>query len=232
MHELDVKDRLLVALHREGYSFVVGTAIATVVLGLIEPLFWWPGALATLYLYFAFRKPHAVVPLVENALLAPVSGTVIVSESRAKGDDATTQGAQGTQGPFVITIAASVLDASVLRFPLTGKVLRRTDNSAPPAGFDFRKARDNANNTDLALKASNGNEYALNIRASALGRSVVLSLPAGSEDIESATAFGFLRFGGVVQISFDAHKLTPVAAIGQRLKAGESIVALERKKSE
>ncbi len=223
MHELDIKDNLLMALHREGYSFVLGAAVATVVLGLLLPLLWWPGIAATLYLFFAFRKPHAVPPLSEHALLAPVSGTVIVSEAKAK------DSGSKAQEPFIVTIASTVLDASVLRFPLTGKVLRRTDNSAPPAGFDFRKARDNANNTDLALEAAGGEEYALNIRASAIGRSVSLDLPAGSEDIESASAFGFLRFGGIVQITFDAHNFTPTAAIGQRLKAGESIVALGKK---
>ena len=223
MHELDIKDNLLMALHREGYPFVLSAAVATVVLGLIAPLLWWPGVAATLYLFFAFRKPHAVPPLSEHALLAPVSGTVIVSEAKGK------ESGSKAQEPFVVTIAATVLDASVLRFPLTGKVLRRTDNSAPPAGFDFRKARDNANNTDLALKASAGEEYALNIRASALGRSVSLDLPSSSEDIEGASAFGFLRFGGVVQITFDANDFTPIAAIGQRLKAGESILALGKK---
>ena len=223
MHELDIKDRLLTALHREGYPFVLGAAVATVVLGLIASLFWWLGTAATLYLFFAFRKPHAVPPLSERVLLAPVSGTVIVSEAKAKGSSTK------AQEPFVITIAATVLDASVLRFPLTGKVIRRTDNSAPPAGFDFRKARDNANNTDLALKASGGQEYALNIRASALGRSVSLDLPSEKENIESASAFGFLRFGGIVQVAFDAHEFTPVAAVGQRLKAGEGIVALAKK---
>ncbi len=223
MHELDIKDRLLMGLHREGYPFVLTAGVATVFLGLIEPLLWWPGTAATLYLFFAFRKPHAVVPLREQALLAPISGTVIVSESQSKGSD------PKKQEPFVVTVAATVLDASVLRFPLAGKVLIRNDNSAPPAGFDFRKARDNANNTDLTLKASSGEEYALNIRASALGRSVSLDLPAGSEDIDSASAFGFLRFGGIVQIAFDAHDFTPVAAVGQRLTAGESIVALGKK---
>ena len=227
MHELDIKDRLLMALHREGYPFVLTAAVATVVLGLIEPLLWWPGVAATLYLFFAFRKPHAVAPLCEHALLAPVSGTVIVSEAKAKGSSGGSD--SKAQEPFVITIAATVLDASVLRFPLTGTVLRRTDNSAPSAGFDFRKARDNANNTDLALKAMGGEEYALNIRASALGRSITLDLPSGSEDIESASAFGFLRFGGIVQIAFDAKDFTPTAAIGQRLKAGESILALGKK---
>ncbi len=222
MHELDIKDRLLMALHREGYPFVLTTAVATVVLGLIEPLLWWPGVAATLYLFFAFRKPHAVVPQIEQALLAPISGTVIVSEAKAKGSSK-------AQEPFVVTIAATVLDASLLRFPLTGKVLRRTDNDAPSAGFDFRKARDNASFSDLALKAALGEEYALNIRASALGRSITLELPSGSDDIESASAFGFLRFGGTVQITFDAHDFTPIAAIGQRLKAGESIVALSKK---
>ncbi len=222
MHELDIKDRWMIALHREGYPFVLGAAVATVVLGLIAPPLWWPGTAITLYFFFAFRKPHAVPPLNERTLLAPVSGTVIVSEARAKDGGKTRE-------PFVITVAATVLDASTLRFPLTGKVLRRTDNDAPAAGFDFRKARDNARNTDLALQASSGEEYALNVRASALGRSITLDLPASSEDIESASAFGFLRFGGLVQITFDADDFTPMAAIGQRLKAGESILAIAKK---
>ncbi len=229
MDELAIRERLLLSLHRDGYPFVVVGVVATVVLGLIDSIFWLPGIISSALLYFFFRVPNSTAPDVENALLSPATGTVLVAEASSR--DSGEEGASKSREPFVVRISVTLLDSGVLRFPLAGQVLRRQDKPGSPSGLDFRKARENAAQTELSLRGGNNDsEYELKVRAGVLGRSLVLDLPSGGEEISTASAFGFTRFGGMVDITFDASEYRSLVSIGQRVIAGESIIAQESNK--
>ena len=236
MDELAIKDRLLLPLHRDGYPFVVIAVILTVVLGLIDSIFWLPGIIASGLLYFFFRVPNSTAPNADGVLLAAASGTVLAVEASAKGwgsneqEKSAEKNAEQFAEPFVISISVTLLDSGVLRFPLAGQVLRRQDKPASPSGFDFAKARENAARVTLSLRGAGSDsggasECDLILRAGVLGRSLSIDLPSSGEDIASASAFGFVRFGGKVDIIFDASKYQAVVSVGQRVIAGESIIA-------
>ena len=234
MDELAIRDRVLLPLHRDGYPFVVIAVILTVVLGLIDSIFWLPGIITSGFLYFFFRVPNSTAPNADGVLLAVASGTVLAVEASTRGGG----GGGGSKGqekiaeqfaePFVIRISVTLLDSGVLRFPLAGQVLRRQDKPASPSGLDFAKARENAARVTLSLRGggSGGNsECDLSLRAGVLGRSLSIDLPSSGEEIASASAFGFVRFGGMVDITFDASEYQAVVSVGQRVIAGESIIA-------
>lgn len=224
MNELAIRDRLLLSLHRDGYPFVVISVVATLILGLIDSVFWLPGIFISAFLYFSFRVSNSISPKAEDMLLAAASGTVIATEASGRDDDSSVQ--SSFTEPFFIRINITVLDSGVLRFPLAGQVLRRQDKPGLPSGLDFRKARENAAQVTLSLRgATSDSEYDLKVRAGVLGRHISIDLPSSGEEIASASAFGFVRFGGTLDITFDASEYESMVSLGQRVIAGESIIA-------
>lgn len=224
MDEFLIRDRLFSPLQREGYPFVLCAAVGTVVLGLIESIFWLPGFLATFFLYFSFRLPSATALGDSGMLLSPASGVVLISESGG--------GSGGSRDSYRVRLGITVLDPSVLRFPLSGKVLRRADSPSLPSGLDFSKARENAARVDLSVRPTDSTgDYGIHLRAGVIGRHISLDLADGSDIVEGSSYFGCLRFGGIVEITFDAGEYKPFVIVGQRVIAGETIIGLANARS-
>src|SRR5690242_9333159 len=66
----------LVPIHREGYPFVGGLALAALILFWLWPPLGWLAALLTAWCAFFFRDPPRVIPLREGLLVAPADGRV------------------------------------------------------------------------------------------------------------------------------------------------------------
>ena len=68
--------RQIVPIHPEGYIFIAGFALATVVFGWIWPPFAWIGGIATAWCAYFFRDPPRVTPASDGLVVSPADGIV------------------------------------------------------------------------------------------------------------------------------------------------------------
>src|SRR5438105_5232716 len=66
----------LAPVHRQGYPFVGGLALASLVLFLVWSPLGWLGTLATAWCAYFFRDPPRVTPAVDGLVMAPADGRV------------------------------------------------------------------------------------------------------------------------------------------------------------
>src|SRR5246500_1235905 len=66
----------LVPVHREGYPFVGGFALASLILFLLWTPLGWIGTVLTIWCALFFRDPVRVTPVREGIVVAPADGRV------------------------------------------------------------------------------------------------------------------------------------------------------------
>ena len=69
--------RVLAPLHPDGFKFVLGAALATLVLFLLWRPAGWAVLIATLWIAYFFRDPWRVTPSRVGLLVSPADGVVM-----------------------------------------------------------------------------------------------------------------------------------------------------------
>src|SRR5712672_3735719 len=108
----------LVPVHREGYPFVGGFALVSLILFLFWPPLGWIGTVLTVWCALFFRDPVRVTPVRDGLVVAPADGRVsMVTEVMPPAELGL-----GDKPLPRISIFMSVFDCHVNRSPVTGRV--------------------------------------------------------------------------------------------------------------
>lgn len=109
---------VIVPVHKEGYPFVAGFFVASLVLGWIfKPLFWI-GLILTLWCAYFFRDPERMTPQDDDLAISPADGKV-------SGVQMVTPPAElnlGSQPMLRISVFMNVFDCHVNRSPMRGRI--------------------------------------------------------------------------------------------------------------
>jgi phosphatidylserine decarboxylase len=73
---LDSITNAFVPIHRDGYKFVAGAAIVTLLLFSVSDALGWLGAIATAYCAYFFRDPERVVPERPGLVVSAADGKI------------------------------------------------------------------------------------------------------------------------------------------------------------
>ena len=226
----------MVAIRREGFSYIVGLAIvatllsiastilATTLLQLITIIGW---VLVVLVINF-FRDPDRIPPAEADCLIAPADGKVIdvrmVREDRYLHAEACR-----------VSIFMSVFDVHVNRAPLSGEV----DHLEHHPGKFVAAFRDDASgeneHLDIGFLSARVNE-----KGEAAHR-VLITLIAGyiarrilffrqlHDRVQKGDRIGMIKFGSRVEVFLTAEWEVAVQK-GQRVRAGETVLGKLKKK--
>ena len=112
--------RNLAPIHREGYVFVAGFFVATLILWWIWDPLGWLGLIATLWCAYFFRDPARVTPVGVDLVISPADGLVSSAGFAAPPPELGLG-----MGPLQrVSIFMSVFDCHVNRTPVEGRVER------------------------------------------------------------------------------------------------------------
>jgi phosphatidylserine decarboxylase len=202
----------LTPIHPEGYPFIGGFALATLV------LFWlWPplggiGLIATLWCIYFFRDPPRVTPIREGVVVAPADGRVCQVVSVVPPREL-----ELGEGPLPrISIFMSVFDCHINRSPVAGRIERIVYRAGKFISADLDKASEDNERNAFVIVTETGQHLAVVQIAGLIARRIVC-FARESELLEAGQRIGMIRFGSRVDVYLP---------VGTRVLAGEDQIAI------
>jgi len=201
---------------REGWPFL-GIAVAVALLAGTFAGWWWslPLWLAALFVLQFFRDPPRAVPEDPAAVVAPADGRIVTVE---KARDPWLE-----RDALKISVFMNVFNVHSNRAPVDGTVRQVWYHAGRFLNAALDKASLENERNALWLRTRSGADVTCVQVAGLIARRILCYVSAGAE-LARGERFGFIRFGSRVDVYLppDAR---PVAAIGDKVYAAESVLA-------
>lgn len=224
---MTIKQTVFTPTHSAGWPFILGFAVATILLSLLWEGFALIGLVLTLWCVYFFRDPIRAVPMRDGLVVSPADGRVtqIVEACplpiELRDDPLSSEEEDGDYTR--ISIFLSVFDVHVNRNPVGGTVKRVVYK--PGTFLNAGNDRASLENERCAALISmpNGKELGVVQIAGLIARRILCDLSEGLE-VRKGERFGIIRFGSRVDI-YLPEGVSPLVAVGQRTIGGETVLA-------
>jgi len=206
------------AIHPEGYPFIGGFALASLILFWLWSPLGWIGTLLTVWCALFFRDPVRVTPVREGIVVAPADGRismitrVLPPAELGLGDKPLPR----------VSIFMSVFNCHVNRSPVAGRIDRVAYRPGKFINAELDKASEDNERNSLVISSANGRIGVTQI-AGLVARRIVCFVREG-QMIGAGERFGLIRFGSRLDVYLPEGTVALVAE-GQTAIAGETILA-------
>ncbi|MGA2943047.1 MAG: phosphatidylserine decarboxylase [Xanthobacteraceae bacterium] len=205
-------------IHPQGYPFIGGFALASLILFLIWAPLGWIGTVATLWCAYFFRDPPRVTPIRDGVVVAPADGRISQITNALPPSEL---GLSDRPLPR-ISIFMSVFDCHVNRSPVSGRVERVVYRPGKFLSADLDKASED-NERNAFVIASPGFRIGVIQIAGLVARRIVPFSREG-DLVAAGQRIGMIRFGSRVDVYLPEGSRA-LAAEGQIAIAGETVLA-------
>lgn len=205
-------------IHPQGFPFIGGFALASIILFLLWPPLGWIGTLATAWCAYFFRDPFRVTPAREGLVVAPADGRV----SRVINAVPPPELGLSDRPLPRISIFMSVFDCHVNRSPIGGRIERMVYRAGKFISADLDKASDD-NERNAFIIASARHRIGVVQIAGLVARRIVPFVQEG-QTVGAGDRIGMIRFGSRVDV-YLPESGRPLVAEGQIATAGETVLA-------
>ncbi len=209
----------LAPIHPEGYPFVGGFALASLVLFWLWGPLGWLATLATLWCAYFFRDPPRVTPVRDGIVVAPADGRVSQISNAAPPQEL----GLGDRAMLRISIFMSVFDCHINRSPVSGRIEKIVYRAGKFFSADLDKASEDNERNAFVIAASSGQRIAAIQIAGLVARRIVPFVREG-EAVGAGQRIGMIRFGSRVDV-YLPEGTRPFVAEGQTAIAGETVLA-------
>jgi phosphatidylserine decarboxylase len=206
------------SIHPEGYPFIGGFALASLVFFLIWTPLGWIGTLLTVWCALFFRDPRRVTPLREGLVVAPADGRISMVVQAVPPQEL----GLGDKPLPRISIFMSVFNCHVNRSPATGRVDRIAYRPGKFINAELDKASEHNERNSLVIATPAGQIGVIQI-AGLVARRIVCFVREG-QSMTAGERFGLIRFGSRLDV-FLPEGGKPLVAEGQTAVAGETVLA-------
>ncbi|MBI4274860.1 MAG: phosphatidylserine decarboxylase [Rhizobiales bacterium] len=208
----------LAPIHPEGYPFVGGFALASLILFWLWSPLGWIGTVLTVWCAYFFRDPPRVTPLREGIVVAPADGRV----SRVINAVPPKELMLADRPLPRVSIFMSVFDCHVNRSPVAGRVERIVYHPGKFLNADLDKAsEDNERN---ALVIATGPQRVAVVQIAGLIARRIVSFAKEGQTLAPGERFGMIRFGSRLDV-YLPEGTRPLVGEGQFAIAGETVLA-------
>jgi phosphatidylserine decarboxylase len=219
MSVIDSIKKQLAPIHPEGYPFVGGFALASLILFWLWTPLGWLATLLTLWCAYFFRDPPRVTPVRDGIVVAPADGRIsqIVNAAPPK------ELGLGERAMPRISIFMSVFDCHINRSPVAGRIERIVYRAGKFLSADLDKASEDNERNALVIAVAAGQRIAVVQIAGLVARRIV-SFAREGEAVATGQRIGMIRFGSRVDV-YLPEGTRALAAEGQTAIAGETVLA-------
>jgi phosphatidylserine decarboxylase len=207
-----------VPIHPQGYPFIGGFALASLILFWIWTPLGWLGTVLTLWCAYFFRDPPRVTPVRDGIVVSPADGRV----SRVTNAVPPEELGLGNKPLARISIFMSVFDCHVNRSPAAGRIERIVYRAGKFLNADLDKASEDNERNALVIAMAGARIGVVQI-AGLVARRIV-SFKREGEMVGAGERFGMIRFGSRLDV-YLPEGVKPLVAEGQISIAGETVVA-------
>jgi phosphatidylserine decarboxylase len=205
-------------IHPEGYPFIGGFALASLILFWLWTPLGWLGTLATLWCAYFFRDPVRVTPLRDSLVIAPADGRV----SRVMNAPPPPELGLGDRPLPRISIFMSVFDCHVNRSPVSGRIERKVYRPGAFISADLDKASEDNERNAYVIATARARIGVVQI-AGLVARRIVAFVQEG-QTVAAGDRIGMIRFGSRVDVYLPEGGRALVEE-GQTAIAGETVLA-------
>jgi len=209
----------LTPIHPQGYPFIGGFALASLILFWLWSPLGWLGALATLWCAYFFRDPPRVTPVRDGIVVAPADGRVSQIANAVPPRELELGGRPLPR----ISIFMSVFDCHVNRSPVAGRIERMIYRAGEFLSADLDKASEDNERNAFVIATGSGARIAVIQIAGLIARRIVPFVREG-EAVAAGSRIGMIRFGSRVDVYLPEGARALVAE-GQIALAGETVLA-------
>jgi phosphatidylserine decarboxylase len=208
----------LVPIHPQGYPFIGGFALASLILFWLWAPLGWIGIIATLWCAYFFRDPSRVTPIAEGLVISPADGRISLVINAVPPVELQL----GATPLPRVSVFMSVFDCHVNRAPVGGRVERIAYRPGKFLNADLDKASEDNERNGLVIAAPSGRVGVVQI-AGLIAKRIVCWTKEGQE-IGAGERIGMIRFGSRVDVYLPAGTI-PLVSEGQTSLAGETVIA-------
>ena len=219
MSVIDSIRKQLTPIHPEGYPFIGGFALVSIILLWLWPPLGWLATLATAWCAYFFRDPPRVTPVRDGIVVAPADGRV----SQVSNAVPPPEIGLGARPLPRVSIFMSVFDCHINRSPVTGRIERIVYRAGKFLSADLDKASE-ANERNAFVIATDGGARIAAIQIAGLVARRIVPFAREGEPVAAGQRIGMIRFGSRVDVYLPEGSRVLVAE-GQTAIAGETVVA-------
>jgi phosphatidylserine decarboxylase len=206
------------AIHAEGYPFIGGFALASLILFWIWSPLGWIGTVLTIWCALFFRDPVRVTPVREGIVVAPADGRISMITQVLPPAEL----GLGDKPLPRVSIFMSVFNCHVNRCPAAGRIERIAYRPGAFINAELDKASEDNERNSLVIATPDGRIGVIQI-AGLVARRIVCFVREG-QSIGAGERFGLIRFGSRLDVYLpDGTKA--LVSEGQTAVAGETILA-------
>ncbi|MCB1413911.1 MAG: phosphatidylserine decarboxylase [Xanthobacteraceae bacterium] len=205
-------------IHPEGYPFIGGFALASLVLFWVWTPLGWIGTLLTVWCALFFRDPVRVTPVREGLVVAPADGRISMIQPALPPAEL----GLGDQPLLRVSIFMSVFNCHVNRAPVAGRVDRIAYRSGKFINAELDKASEDNERNALVISTPNGRIGVVQI-AGLVARRIVCFVREG-QLVGTGERFGLIRFGSRLDV-YLPEGATVQVSVGQTAVAGETVLS-------
>jgi phosphatidylserine decarboxylase len=205
-------------IHPEGYLFVFGFAIATLILWWIWSPLGWLGVTVTAWCAYFFRDPVRVTPVRFDLVISPADGLVSFAGSAAPPPEL----GLGIAPLQRVSIFMSIFDCHVNRAPVQGRVAQIVYHPGLFLNADLDKASEDNERNSIVIDTPSG-PFGLVQIAGLIARRIVCFTQEGAL-VSAGERIGLIRFGSRVDV-YLPQGAQIVVGLGSRAVAGETVIA-------
>jgi phosphatidylserine decarboxylase len=209
----------LTPIHPEGYPFIGGFALVSLILFWVWTPLGWLATVATLWCVYFFRDPPRVTPVRDGIVVAPADGRVSQVANALPPPELNL----GEQPLPRVSIFMSVFDCHVNRSPVGGRIERIVYRAGKFLSADLDKASEDNERNAFVIVTPAGQRIAAIQIAGLVARRIVPFAREG-ETVGVGQRIGMIRFGSRVDVYLPEGARALVAE-GQTAIAGETVLA-------
>ena len=205
-------------IHPEGYPFIGGFALVSLILFWIWTPLGWIGTALTVWCALFFRDPVRVTPVRDGIVVSPADGRVSMIAQVLPPAEL----GLGDRPLPRISVFMSVFNCHVNRSPVAGRIDRIAYRPGTFINAELDKASEDNERNSLVISTPNGRIGVVQI-AGLVARRIVSFVREG-QSIGAGERFGLIRFGSRLDVYLPEGTRALVSE-GQTAVAGETILA-------